>query len=71
MNEKIACFHCGQDWIRRYRRVHTAQVFYMCPECESVWVEGQPLDRETEFALDDFLGSPDSPTSWGMIVALE
>jgi hypothetical protein len=68
---RVACVHCGQDWVRPYRKVDTGQVFHLCPECESVWLEGEDINSETECYLSEFLGGDDSGGNWGAIAPVD
>ncbi|MFI5984081.1 hypothetical protein ACIBEA_24745 [Streptomyces sp. NPDC051555] len=65
--EKVQCVHCGQDWVRRYRRKDSGQVFFMCPECESLWLEEEDLHDETDLYLSEFLLTGDSAKDWEAI----
>lgn len=53
--EKIACPHCGQDWLQRYRAKGDEKTFWLCADCESVWPEGQDLTDDTDHYLSEFL----------------
>lgn len=57
MNKKILCSHCGQDWLERFMTRIPEEPFYMCPECESIWLEGQDVHDDTEMYLGEFLES--------------
>ncbi|MFF4603735.1 hypothetical protein ACFY12_13495 [Streptomyces sp. NPDC001339] len=71
MREKKACTHCGQDWVKEYKRADTGQVFHMCPECESVWLDKNCIDDATELYLSEFMGSGDSVRDWESITLIE
>ncbi len=71
MKHKIACTHCGQDWIKRYQRRDTGEFFHLCPECESVWLEGQNTSEETELYLSEFMGTGDPSKDWEKILCAE
>ena len=68
---KVVCLHCGQDWIRKYRRNDNGQVFYLCPECESVWLDAGEPDKETEFYLSEFLSLERPGEERNVITALD
>jgi hypothetical protein len=53
--DQTACPHCGQDWLRHYRLKDGSESFWLCPECESLWTEGQSLTEDTENYLSDHL----------------
>lgn len=65
--EKVACVHCGQDWVRRYKRKDSGQIFFMCPECESVWLSEGDRHDETDMHLSEFLLTGDSGKDWEAI----
>ena len=71
MTQKIACAHCGQDWVQKYQRKDTGRTFYLCPECESVWLEGQNLKEDTEMYLSEFMSTGDSLKDWETITPIE
>ncbi|MDH6545474.1 Zn-finger nucleic acid-binding protein [Streptomyces sp. SPB4] len=57
MTEKTACPHCGQDWIAEFKMKSDGKIFYMCPECESIWLDKSLVHQETEYYLSEFLES--------------
>ncbi|MET9768629.1 hypothetical protein [Streptomyces sp. NPDC006415] len=57
MNKTILCSHCGQDWLKLFIVRNSQERFHMCPECESIWLEGQDVQDETEVYLGEFLES--------------
>ncbi|MDI2131947.1 hypothetical protein [Yinghuangia seranimata] len=57
MDEKITCTLCGEDRLRRYRVPGLPEVFWMCPECESLWREGADPRASTEAYLSVYLES--------------
>ncbi|WP_404962604.1 hypothetical protein [Streptomyces sp. 147326] len=63
MSSKIACPHCGQDWLAAHRIKSTGEMFHTCPECESLWLAQQDLRQETENYLSEFLES--TGITWG------
>ncbi|MFJ5043323.1 hypothetical protein [Streptomyces sp. NPDC088719] len=65
MNSKILCSHCGQDWLKPFITRNSKESFHMCPECESIWLEGQDIHDDTEMYLGEFLES--RGISWGGI----
>lgn len=67
MGEKIACVHCGQDWIRLFRRKDTGEQFYLCPECESLWMKGDDLNSETDLYLSEFMSLAEPGREWEVI----
>ncbi|MEU2391288.1 hypothetical protein [Streptomyces sp. NPDC007369] len=69
MIEKIACPHCGQDWLTPHRIKSTGEVFHMCPECESLWLDNHNLRERTENYLGEFLEM--RGIEWGEIEKLE
>jgi len=65
--QEIACPHCGQDWIRKYRRKDDGSHFFMCPECESLWLREENLKEETELYLSEYLYQYEAATVWNAI----
>ncbi|MFD8012311.1 hypothetical protein [Streptomyces sp. NPDC058955] len=59
---RVACVHCGQDWLRGYRAEESGEWFLLCPECDSLWLEGQDPGVGTELYLSEFLET--RGTSW-------
>lgn len=56
----IECVLCGEDHVRRYRVAGAAgdgEVFWMCPECESLWRPGADPRKSTEAYLSVYLES--------------
>ncbi|MGW3518439.1 GNAT family N-acetyltransferase [Streptomyces hydrogenans] len=54
---RVACVHCGQDWLRAHRDGKSGEVFFLCPGCESLWTAGQDTRAATELHLTAFLES--------------
>lgn len=69
--DKVVCVHCGQDWVRRFRRKDSGQVFFMCPECESVWLREADVNEETEMYLSEFVLTGDPVKDWEIITRCE
>jgi NAD-dependent SIR2 family protein deacetylase len=67
LTEKVACAHCGQDWIQKFRRKDTGEQFYLCPECESLWLDERLLREDTDMYLSEFLGTQDPGDNWNII----
>ncbi|MFH9677027.1 hypothetical protein ACH4L5_32760 [Streptomyces sp. NPDC017405] len=65
--DKVACAHCGQDWVRCYERKDTGQRFFLCPECESVWELEDDLREDTDMYLSEYLLTGDSAKDWEII----
>ncbi|MFF4423292.1 hypothetical protein ACFY04_21360 [Streptomyces sp. NPDC001549] len=63
MSSKVICRHCQQDWLAQYEVKSTGEEFFMCPECESIWLGRQDTSEETEDYLSEFLES--RGLSWG------
>ncbi|WP_033208219.1 hypothetical protein [Streptomyces bikiniensis] len=57
MSSRIVCSHCGQDWIEKYRVKESGEVFWACPDCESLWLESQKKEEETDLYISEFLES--------------
>ncbi|MEV4944367.1 hypothetical protein [Streptomyces sp. NPDC053755] len=57
MTPKIPCVHCGQDWLQKYQLKGTREIFWACPECESLWLEDQDTSEETDLYISEFLES--------------
>ncbi|MFJ7064099.1 hypothetical protein [Streptomyces sp. NPDC101115] len=57
MTSRVACVHCGQDWLQNYRAKGNGESFWLCPECESLWLESQDTSEETDLYLSEFLES--------------
>ncbi|MFF1482937.1 hypothetical protein ACFVYD_36275 [Streptomyces sp. NPDC058301] len=53
--------------MRRYRREDTGQIFFLCPECESVWPDGEDITEETDLYLSEFLRTGDPAKDWQII----
>jgi ribosomal protein L37AE/L43A len=53
----VQCPVCGQDWVRRARIVGTDIGFWLCSECESIWLSADWIDAETSEFLGEFLTS--------------
>lgn len=54
----IECVLCGEDHVRRYRVPGgDGEVFWMCPECESLWRPGADPRKSTEAYLSIYLES--------------
>ncbi|MGK5532875.1 hypothetical protein [Streptomyces sp. URMC 129] len=71
MMERVACPHCGQDWLRLYRRNDTQQTFWLCPECESLWLPSDDLQEDTELYLSEFINPAERGTAWMLISEVE
>ncbi|MFF0589294.1 MULTISPECIES: hypothetical protein [unclassified Streptomyces] len=65
--EKKICPHCGQDWIRKYRVKGTDSLFYLCPECESLWLSEKELDQQTDLYLSEYMSKYDAAEVWEKI----
>ncbi|MEV8069626.1 hypothetical protein AB0P32_26500 [Streptomyces sp. NPDC085995] len=65
--DKVACAHCGQDWVRCYKRKDTGQRFFLRPECESVWDLEDDLHEDTDMYLSEFLLTGDPAKDWEVI----
>lgn len=68
MTNTATCVHCGQDWVRCYKRKDSGQVFFMCPECESLWLKEEDVHDKTDMYLSEFLLTGDSAKDWEAIV---
>ncbi|MGK5450187.1 hypothetical protein [Streptomyces radiopugnans] len=64
---KMTCAHCQQDWIYLFRRMDTGERFHLCPECESVWLEGGDLRLDTDVYLSEFMSPADPGREWEVI----
>ncbi|WP_086786281.1 hypothetical protein [Streptomyces caniscabiei] len=64
---KIPCPHCGQDWIKKYRTKDLKSTFFMCPECESLWLHEEDLEEGTELYLSEYMTQYDAPSAWDNI----
>ncbi|MFF3816158.1 zf-TFIIB domain-containing protein [Streptomyces bluensis] len=65
--KKVACPHCGQDWIHQYRRKDTGAQFFMCPECESLWLDQDEIEEPTELYLSEYMTQHDAASAWEVI----
>ncbi|MFE1307852.1 hypothetical protein [Streptomyces sp. NPDC058755] len=65
--KNVTCPHCGQDWIYKYYRKDTGEFFYMCPECESLWLDGQDIEEETDLYLSEYMSRYDPVSVWNVI----
>lgn len=57
MSSKVACAHCGQDWLQKYSLKGTGEIFWACPECESLWLDGQDTSEDTDLYIGEFVES--------------
>lgn len=71
MSSRVACRHCGQDWLRRYRIKGEAREFLLCPECESIWLPGQDVNQDTHNYLSEILNDAPAEVQWDLIEPLE
>lgn len=55
--EMVECPVCHQDWVRRARIAGTEVGFWVCRECESVWLSADWIDARTSEFLADFMTS--------------
>lgn len=53
MLEKLLCPVCGQDWVTRAKLRGTQTAFWVCPECESVWLSRESIGADA----GEFLGN--------------
>ena len=65
--KNVVCPHCGQDWIHMYRRRDTGSLFFMCPECESLWLNEGDIEERTDLYLSDYLAQHDAASAWSVI----
>ena len=62
---RVACAHCGHDWVRCYERKDTGQRFFLFRECESVWDLEDDLHEDTDMHLSEYLLTGDSAKDVG------
>lgn len=43
---KVACPRCKQGWVCKVRYRQSGEVFFICEECEALWLENQPIATE-------------------------
>jgi transposase-like protein len=53
----IVCPYCGQDWVQHVRIVESGTQFWLCFECESIWLSEEWISAATAESLKDFLAS--------------
>jgi hypothetical protein len=51
IKDRLICPTCGQDWLYPYRSVVDGVRFLLCPECDSVWLEGTDATKPTSHSL--------------------
>ena len=71
---RIRCAVCGQDYLRPYRNVLDGEEFLLCPECDSVWLQGEDTAKWAPRYLDSlFTGYPFLPGQgeWDLIEPVE
>lgn len=67
MMKKVPCPHCSQDWVATYRRKDSGALFFMCPECESLWLNQDEIEEPTELYLSNYMTQYDTASVWEMI----
>jgi hypothetical protein len=55
MTMAVICPVCGEDWVRRARLDHSDVTFWLCTECDSVWMSQEWVGALTSEYLGDFL----------------
>lgn len=71
MNDRIVCPVCGQDWVRQAGITGTEVHFWVCRECESVWLSQEWISENTSEYLKDFLLSHGALASFAAVSFLD
>ncbi len=61
------CPQCDQDWVHTYRRKDTGALFFMCPECESLWLNQEDVNDPTNLYLSEYMAQYDAVSVWKVI----
>ena len=75
MNDsRIACVVCGQDYLSPYRNLLDGEQFLLCPECDSVWLEGDDLSEMPRHSLHELFADHEfkpGEVDWDVIDPVE
>jgi hypothetical protein len=65
--ERLPCTACGQDWQTCYRARPDGRLFFLCPECESVWLPGDDRRGSPAQVLPDLFPPRQKHEAWYLI----
>lgn len=65
------CPRCDQGWVVRCRVRERADLIKVCEECDTVWLEGQPVSMAAYTDLDPYLSGFGKEPLWSNLVPLE
>lgn len=65
--DRTVCPVCQQDWVNPVRIAGTEIGFWLCSECESVWLSEEWIDAKTSEYLADFMRSHNYDPSFNNI----
>lgn len=51
----VVCPVCGEDWVRRAQLHDSDLIFWLCTECDSLWLSQERIGPRTSEYLGDFL----------------
>ncbi len=55
--ENVVCAVCTQDWVKPARIKGSSISFWLCFECESVWLSSEWIDSRSSEYLGDFMAT--------------
>jgi hypothetical protein len=64
---RLPCTACGQDWQTCYRRRTDGRIFFLCPECDSVWLPDDDRHGPPTHSLSELFPPHQEYEVWDLI----